>query len=185
MAGPFQGMIRHLGAGNTPTWSPDDSQIAYMVAADGNSELKLLEGTKSARSIAAWNGPPTARRLFFRANAEEELTAAGVASKNPECFPSPECLSQLELRVHIVVTSRSIGTATRRVHTTDLLWQRHIAFRPKHVLQFLVCRTEVVRVISKACMGRANRSCGDSSLDGSRRKPQPNRDCGRPRFILR
>ena len=31
VAGPFQGMIRHLGAGNTPTWSPDDSQIAYMV----------------------------------------------------------------------------------------------------------------------------------------------------------
>lgn len=31
VAGPFKGMLRDLGSGNTPTWSPDDSQIAYMV----------------------------------------------------------------------------------------------------------------------------------------------------------
>lgn len=29
--GPFKGMIRHLTVGNTPTWSPDDSRIAYFV----------------------------------------------------------------------------------------------------------------------------------------------------------
>jgi Tol biopolymer transport system component len=31
VAGPFKGAYRYLGAGNTPSWSPDDSQIAYFV----------------------------------------------------------------------------------------------------------------------------------------------------------
>ncbi len=31
VSGPFKGMIRHLSVGNTPSWSPDDTQIAFMV----------------------------------------------------------------------------------------------------------------------------------------------------------
>ncbi|MGQ0633662.1 MAG: TolB family protein [Planctomycetaceae bacterium] len=33
--GPFQGLVRDLGYGNTPDWSLDDRQIAYMIN-DGN-----------------------------------------------------------------------------------------------------------------------------------------------------
>ena len=65
MAGPFQGMIRHLGAGNTPTWSPDDSQIAYMVAADGNSEPKLLEGTKIGTINRSMEWSPDGSKIIF------------------------------------------------------------------------------------------------------------------------
>jgi Tol biopolymer transport system component len=31
MSGPFKGRIRDFGFGNTPAWSPDDKQIAYMI----------------------------------------------------------------------------------------------------------------------------------------------------------
>ena len=60
MEGPFQGMIRHLGAGNTPTWSPDDSQIAYMVN-PGNPDsvpagawIMNADGTNKRRFGSGW-----------------------------------------------------------------------------------------------------------------------------------
>ena len=43
ISGPFKGMIRHLSVGNTPSWSPDDSQIAFMVNPGNPDGIK--EGT--------------------------------------------------------------------------------------------------------------------------------------------
>src|SRR5688500_6324652 len=31
LEGPFKGPVRDLGYGNTPSWSPDDRQIAFML----------------------------------------------------------------------------------------------------------------------------------------------------------
>ena len=60
VAGPFRGMTRHLGAGNTPTWSPDGSQIAYMVnpgnpdGVAGGIWLMNSDGTDKRRFGHGW-----------------------------------------------------------------------------------------------------------------------------------
>lgn len=60
VAGAFRGMIRHLGVGNTPTWSPDDSRIAYMVN-PGNPDsvepgvwIMNADGTNKRRIGQGW-----------------------------------------------------------------------------------------------------------------------------------
>ncbi len=60
VAGPFRGMTRHLGSGNTPTWSPDDSQIAYMVnpgnpdGVEGGTWIMNADGTEKHRFGHGW-----------------------------------------------------------------------------------------------------------------------------------
>ncbi len=59
LEGPFKGMFKDFGCGNTPTWSPDDKQIAYMLnpgnscgvewgiwimSADGSQRKRLCDG---------------------------------------------------------------------------------------------------------------------------------------------
>ena len=42
VAGPFKGAVREFGYGNTPAWSPDNRQIAYMIN-DSNPIARRVE----------------------------------------------------------------------------------------------------------------------------------------------
>jgi len=58
--GPFKGLVLDLGYGNTPSWSPDDRQIAYMINssnpihARGGTWIMNAEGTKRRWISEGW-----------------------------------------------------------------------------------------------------------------------------------
>jgi len=58
--GPFRGMIRDLGYGNVPTWSPDDRQIAFMLngtnpaGAQGGIWIMNADGSGRHRVCRGW-----------------------------------------------------------------------------------------------------------------------------------
>lgn len=99
VSGPFKGTVRYLGAGNTPTWSPDDSRLAYFVNprnpdgaqpgvwtmnADGSERKWWGEGWYSRWSpngkeicVFAHDTAPASLRLFNVATGEARSVLGG------------------------------------------------------------------------------------------------------------
>lgn len=75
-SGPNKGMVRDLGFGNTPSWSPDDRQIAFMLN-DGNPDMAQggvwimnADGTGRKRVCDGWypRWSPDGERLVVDAH---------------------------------------------------------------------------------------------------------------------
>lgn len=60
VAGPFKGMVRYLCAGNTPSWSPDDTRLTFMINAgnpegvEGGAWIMNADGSERRRLGEGW-----------------------------------------------------------------------------------------------------------------------------------
>jgi Tol biopolymer transport system component len=87
--GPFKGMFKDLGCGNVPSWSPDDSKIAYMVnggnPAGAEPGIWIMDSDGSNRQwiCRGWypRFSPDGRELCVYAYFEDSLHMVDLETK--------------------------------------------------------------------------------------------------------